>query len=96
MQQLFRRMLSVLLSAAVLLSLTVTAFAAGSDADDTLTAADYAVADTLFDALDDVQETAARRGASADGRTQAICDYLTAQIVARMLSSSAPPVAMMG
>lgn len=79
MQQLFRRMLSVLLSAAVLLSLTVTAFAAGSDADDTLTAADYAVADTLFDALDDVQETAARRGASADGRTQAICDYLAAQ-----------------
>lgn len=30
-------------------------------------------------ALDDVEQTAARRDASADGRTQAICDYLNAQ-----------------
>ena len=79
MQQRFKRMLSVLLAVAVLLSLMVTAFAADSGADNTLTAADYAVADTLFDALDDVQETAAQRGTSADGRTQAICDYLDAQ-----------------
>ena len=74
MQQRFKRMLSVLLAVAVLLSLMVTAFAADSGADNTLTAADYAVADTLFDALDDVQETAAQRGTSAGGRTQAICD----------------------
>ena len=79
MQQLFKRMLSVLLAVAVLLSLTVTAFAADDGADAALTAADYAAADALFNALEDVEQTAARRDASADGRTQAICDYLNAQ-----------------
>ena len=79
MQQLFKRMLSVLLAAAVLLSLTVTALAADDGADAALTAADYAAADALFNALEDVEQTAARRDASADGRTQAICDYLNAQ-----------------
>ena len=79
MQQLFQRMLSVLLAVAVLLSLTVTAFAADGSADVPLTAADYAAADALFDALDDVEQTAARRDASADGRTQALCAYLDAQ-----------------
>ena len=38
MQQLFKRMLSVLLAVAVLLSLTVTAFAADDGADAALTA----------------------------------------------------------
>ena len=79
MQQLFKRMLSVLLAVAVLLSLTATAFAADDGADAALTAADYAAADALFNALEDVEQTAARRDASADGRTQAICDYLNAQ-----------------
>ena len=79
MQQLFKRMLSVLLAAAVLLSLTVTAFAADGGADTALTAADYAAADALFDALDGVEQEAVRRDASTDGRTQAICDYLNAQ-----------------
>ena len=50
MQQLFKRMLSVLLAVAVLLSLTVTAFAADDGADAALTAADYAAADALFNA----------------------------------------------
>lgn len=54
MQQLFKRMLSVLLAVAVLLSLTVTAFAADDGADAALTAADYAAADALFNALEDV------------------------------------------
>ena len=58
MQQLFKRMLSVLLAAAVLLSLTVTAFAADGGADTALTAADYAAADALFDALDGVEQEA--------------------------------------
>lgn len=79
MQQICKRMLSVLLAVAVLLSLTVTAFAADGDADTVLTAADYAAADALFDALDDVEQTAAQRGASTGGRTQAICDYLNVQ-----------------
>lgn len=79
MQQICKRMLSVLLAVAVLLSLTVTAFAADGDADTVLTAADYAVADALFDALDGVEQTAAQRDASTGGRTQAICDYLNAQ-----------------
>ena len=79
MQQLFKRMLSALLAVAGLLSLTVTAFAADDGADAALTAADYAAADALFNALEDVEQTAARRDASADGRTQAICDYLIAQ-----------------
>ena len=79
MQQLFKRLLSLLLAAAVLLSLTVTALAADDGADAALTAADYAAADALFNALEDVEQTAARRDASADGRTQAICDYLNAQ-----------------
>lgn len=61
MQQLFKRMLSVLLAVAVLLSLTVTAFAADDGADAALTAADYAAADALFNALEDVEQTAARR-----------------------------------
>mgnify|MGYP001108923536 CR=1 FL=1 len=59
MQQLFKRMLSVLLAVAVLLSLTVTAFAADDGADAALTAADYAAADALFNALEDVEQTAA-------------------------------------
>ena len=59
MQQLFKRMLSVLLAAAVLLSLTVTALAADDGADAALTAADYAAADALFNALEDVEQTAA-------------------------------------
>lgn len=79
MQQICKRMLSVLLAVAVLLSLTVTAFAADGDADTVLTAADYAAADALFDALDGVEQTAAQRDASTGGRTQAICDYLNAQ-----------------
>ncbi len=79
MQQLFKRMLSVLLAAAVLLSLTVTAFAADGGTDTALTAVDYAAADALFDALDGVEQEAVRRDASTDGRTQAICDYLNAQ-----------------
>lgn len=69
MQQICKRMLSVLLAVAVLLSLTVTAFAADGDADTVLTAADYAAADALFDALDGVEQTAAQRDAStADAR----------------------------
>ena len=61
MQQLFKRMLSVLLAVAVLLSLTVTAFAADDGADAALTAADYAAADALFNALEDVEQTGAHR-----------------------------------
>ena len=71
MQQLFKRMLSVLLAAAVLLSLTVTALAADDGADAALTAADYAAADALFNALEDVEQTiSTRRTRSCPARSR--------------------------
>lgn len=75
MQKFIKRLLSLVLVAALLASLGLTAFAQGSSPKEISQAA-YDAADAIFDGIDRVQSLAAKRSSSQDAQTQAICDYL--------------------